>query len=414
MKILVVNTFHYIRGGDCRHAIGLAQLLKKAGHEVYHFGMKGNKNIDCSEEAYFINEIDYREALKSRNPISALNVIWHSIYSVEAKKNIGMLIDRIHPDIVHLHSIRHHLTKSILPEINKRKIPIVWTLHDYKEICPNTSFYDGRGICEKCKGRKYSNVIWNKCKKGSFPASIITYLESVINGQKRYDNYIQKYISPSSFLRDKFIEYGYDPDKVVNIPNFITLDDFKPRYEYDNYLLYLGRLEKEKGLITLVKAFSLITKKFPEISLKIAGTGSLTDELVNLISRMKISNVELLGFIQGSKLEAITKNAKAIVIPSEWYENYPFSCLEAMAYGKPVIASDIGGMPEQIKDGITGFLFEPFNEEQLALKIKTLSNMKREEIVAMGKNARAMVEKINSPKKYLDDILGIYGRLIKQ
>ena len=125
------------------------------------------------------------------------------IYSFEAKKNIARLLDRIQPDIAHFHSVRHHLTKSILPELGKRNIPVVWTLHDYKDICPNTSFYDGRNICEKCKGKKYSHVIWNRCKKGSFPASVITYLESKINGSTYFDKYVDLYISPSKFLKNK-------------------------------------------------------------------------------------------------------------------------------------------------------------------------------------------------------------------
>ena len=217
MKILIVNTYHYLRGGDCRHAFGLAELLKAKGHDVYFFGMKGENNLVCPEEEYFVSEIDYRKAITAKNPLAALRVFWRSIYSFEARKNIARLLNEIKPDIAHLHSIRHHLTKSILRELAKRKIPVIWTLHDYKEICPNTSFYDGRTICEDCKGRKYTGILRNKCKKGSLAASSVTYLEAKINDWLGYDKYVDLYISPSSFLREKFIEYEYDPHKIVHL-----------------------------------------------------------------------------------------------------------------------------------------------------------------------------------------------------
>ena len=249
MKVLVVNTYHYLRGGDCRLAFDIADLLKEAGNDVYFFSMQGKQNLHCFDERYFVGHIDHREALKKTNLINVVKVLWCSIYSIEAKRNITRLLDDIKPELAHLHSIRHHLTKSILPELKKRNIPVVWTLHDYKEICPNTSFYDGRSICEKCLGEKYLNVILNRCKKGSLGASLITYLEAKVNSNTKYEKCIDLYISPSQFLRNKFIEYGYDQKKIIHIPNFIELEDFKPHYDFEDYLLFIGRLEREKGLL---------------------------------------------------------------------------------------------------------------------------------------------------------------------
>ena len=202
-----------MRGGDSRHALGLGDLLKHNGHDIHYFAMQGADNFHCAESIYFPKEIDYRKALHKKNPLTALSVVLRSIYSVEARKNISRLLDKVKPDIAHLHSIRHHLTKSILPELAKRHIPIAWTLHDFKEICPNTSFYDGQTICESCKRKRYRNVIWKRCKKGSLAASLITYLEVKINDYLGYDKYIDLYIAPSKFLRNKFIDYGYEPKK---------------------------------------------------------------------------------------------------------------------------------------------------------------------------------------------------------
>ncbi|MBU4502983.1 MAG: glycosyltransferase family 4 protein, partial [Nanoarchaeota archaeon] len=266
--------------------------------------------------------------------------------------------------------------------------------------------------CEDCKGKKYSNVIWNRCKKGSFTASLVTYLEAKINDWLDYERYVDLYISPSMFLRNKFIEYGFNQEKIVHISNFIELDDFIARYDYENHLLFIGRLEKGKGLGTLIKAFAKAKTYGPILYLKIAGAGSLEKELKEMVEHMKIPNVKILGFKHGEELEDLTKNAKAIVIPSELYENYPFAGLEAMAYGKPIIASRIGGIPEQVEDGVTGFLFEPFDENDLAAKIDLLNSLSKEEIEKMGRKARKKVETINSKEVYLQKILAIYEDLI--
>ncbi len=411
MKVLIVNTYHYIRGGDSFHALNLGALLEKSGHTVHYFAMKGKTNLPCPDERYFVEEIDYRQALKS-SLANGSRVLWRSLYSTEAKKAIARQLDEVKPDIAHLHSIRHHLTKSILPEIAGRNIPIVWTLHDYKELCPNTSFYDGAAICEACKGKRYHNLIKKRCKKGSLLPSLVTYLESRLNDCLGYDKFISLYLSPSLFLRNKFIEYGYDSNKIQSLPNFLLLNDFVPHPAHEDYLLYVGRLEKEKGLKTLLDGFTRATGADPSLSLKIAGTGSMEEELKAYLPAGNSARVEMVGFRQGKELRNLLQKAKAVIIPSEWYENYPFATLEAMACGKPVIASRIGGIPEQVEDGVTGFLFEPFRPESLAEKIETLQGLSEEEIALMGRRAREAVERQNTPDIYLDAIMHIYNDLL--
>jgi glycosyltransferase involved in cell wall biosynthesis len=413
MRILIINTYCYLRAGAERHAIGLGNLLENSGHDVYYFGMKSSDNLQCKGEQYFVSEIDYRKVFQRKTFLNSIKVIMRSCYSIEAKKNISKLLDLIKPDIVHLHSIRHHLTKSILPEIAKRNIPVVWTLHDYKEICPNTVLYNGKMICEKCKGRRYHNVIKYRCKKNSVRSSIITYFESIVNDRPKYEDIVDIYISPSKFLRDKFIEHGYHPEKIIRIPNFLELDTFTPEFESDNYLLFIGRLEREKGLETLIEGFAK-SDYASSFELKIAGSGTMENELKDLIAKMNIPNIKLEGFKKGDELENLTRRAKAIIIPSEWYENYPFSGLEAMAYGKPVVASRLGGLPEIVEENKTGFLFEPFNSGQLSEKINILFGLDEQTLKSLGTSARKKVEEINDKYKYITKILPIYEELIKQ
>lgn len=412
LKILLINTYHYLRGGDCRHVFCLEKLLKKSGCDVHHFAMKGGRNLPCATEAYFVSEIDYAALLGERKILGALKVLGKSIYSFEARAKISRMVDKTRPDIVHIHSIRHHITTSIIFELAKRGIPIVWTLHDYKELCPNTTFYNGAGICERCREKGYFQVVFNRCKKGSIAASAAAFLEAKVNSHINYGKHVGLYISPSAFLRSKFIEYGYPPDRIVHLPNFLELDGIVPCFNYSKYLLFLGRLERSKGLITLIEAFARIKDERPSLRLLVAGTGGMEQELRSAVARRHLSNIEMLGFVRGEGLLEVIKNAMAIVVPSEWYENYPFSVLEAMAFGKPVIGSRIGGIPEQVEDGITGYLFEPSAADDLAEKIKFLSIQPREELLRMGMAARAKVEKVNSPDAYLRAIMNIYQGLL--
>lgn len=413
MKILLVNTYHYMRGGDCRYTLGLGEMLTQSGHDVHYFAMQTPNDLPCRDRKFFVSEIDFRENMTSGGPIAALKVLGRSLYSHEARRKLTGMIEKVKPDIVHLNSIRHHLTKSILPLLAGCNIPIVWTLHDFKELCPNTSFYDGRTICEKCIDGNYMHVIGNRCKKGSFLASLVTYLEAVFNSPKRYDKYVDYYIAPSRFLKNKFISNGFDSNRMENIYNYLNINNFKPNYAFRNYLLFIGRLEKGKGLETMMQGFSEASVCSPPVGLKIVGTGSQREYLERIVADRGIENVEFTGFLEGKQLETATREAKAVIIPSELYENYPYSGLEAMAYGKPVIGSNIGGIPEQVEDTVTGFLYEPFNPHDLASKIDQLNQLSLADIREMGRKAREKVEAVNCPYRFLDTILNIYHKLIE-
>lgn len=408
MNILIVNTYQYYRAGAERLSLDLGKLLRKSGHSVHYFGMHGDENIICDDSDYFVSEIDYRNELDLKKYHNIPKIMFRSLYSFEAMNKLNKLLDILDIDVAHLHSIRHHLTKSILPVFKKRGIPVVWTLHDYKEICPNTTLYNGNEICEKCKDGRYHNVIKYKCKKGNIGASLITYLESIVNNRSQYEDCIDSYIAPSLFLKNKFIEFGYRPNKISHFPNFLITDDFFPNYEVGNYLLFLGRVEKEKGIYTLVNAFEKAIKTHPFVNLIIAGTGSCNEDLSQLIKARSLNGIQQLGYVSGHELEKITSEAAAIVIPSEWYENYPYSGLEAMAYGKPLIGSNIGGIPEMIENEASGFLFEPFNSNDLAIKIAQFFDLPRSTQEKMGRYSRKLVETINNPDRFLDHQLKVY------
>ncbi len=408
MKILLINTFLYRRGGDCTYMFSLGELLKSKGHEVYYWGMKHPLNIIHDNEDCFPEYIDYVEMNANKNPINALKVLTRSIYSFEAKKKLEAFLCIVKPDIIHLNNIHAHLTPSIIDVIHKRNIPIFWTLHDYKFLCPNTHFLNHGVICEKCKGGRYFHCVFQKCKKDSYAASFVATLEAYIHAILGVKDNICHYISPSNFLKNKFIEFGWNQETISVVNNFLPTSSFQNHSEnIGNYLLYFGQLELWKGIKTLLEVASLM----PQVKFKIAGDGTLKEYVQQFIERNPAKNIEYSGYQQGKSLQSLIQNSRAVIVPSEWYENFPYSVLESLAMGKPVIGARIGGIPELVKDGETGFTFEYGNSEDLRKRIVYLLDNPNL-VVEMGKKAREFVEENFNSEKYYQGLIKIYQKAI--
>jgi len=381
MRILLINTFHYSRGGASIHVLSLAKLLRERGHEVFHFAMQHPQSLPCPEtERFWPSYIDYPKLLLRGIFRGGLRVIRRTFYSKEAEHGMERLLEEIGPfDIAHIHNILHHLTPSVLKPLRKRNIPIVWTLHDYSLICPNTIFFNQhrQHLCSRClKGGL--RFIWApivRCKKSSFSASLIAALEAMRHRISEVKRIPDLYVSPSRFLIDKFTEGGFDRTKFDFLPNFGPVPpEFQARPEIpvagdmpNGYALYAGRLSLEKGLATLIKAWKGMS---PEAILRIAGTGPLEENLKALAD--DVSNIEFLGFVQPEALTELRRKARFAVVPSEWWENAPLTVLEAFNDGIPVLAANIGGIPEMVRPGETGELFDAGNAVELAHKAQML------------------------------------------
>jgi glycosyltransferase involved in cell wall biosynthesis len=407
MRILIANTFHYYRGGDCVYAFGLANLLQKANHEVVPFAMKHPLNFPSKYSAFFVPEIDLVGEMKKNRILSGFKVIKRIIYSRESKIRLTELLGKFPVDIAHIQSIHRHITPSIFHVLKERNIPIVWTLHEYSLLCPNSTFYSKNKVCEKCKGGKFYNVLFTKCRQNSYAASFIVMLEEYIHICLGLLNIPDYFITPSDFMRKKMIEYGFSPKRVVHIPNFIDSSRFRVSLNNKGYILYSGRLSYEKGIGTLIKAISLCDN----VKLLIAGDGPLKVELATMAKNLAPDRVEFLGYLNREKLEKVISNAMFVVVPSQWYENFPYSILESFAYGKPVVGSKIGGIPELVRDNITGLLFEPGNEVELSKKISYLANNPGR-IKDMGLEARKLVEKKFNPEIHYNNIMKVYKKAL--
>ena len=381
MKILQINKFLYPKGGDAIVMLSTGKLLSENGHEVKYWGMH-DQTISKSEfYEHLVNSIDYN---KKFTIIDKIRTSSHILYSFEAKTKIKKVLEQWKPDIVHLHNFAHQISPSILEPIKKLNIPIVMTIHDYKLVCPVYTLQRNGIICQKCNNGHFGNCFKYKCTKNSRAKSLVNTTEMFLHHKflHLYD-LIDVFVSPSIFLIDKLHEMGFKRE-IEHISNFVNFDEYIPQYKTnDDYFLYFGRISQEKGVETLIKSMTGI-----DTTLKIIGTGPLE---LSLKTQIKGLNIEFLGYKIGEELKNIIKNSKFVVVPSEWYENNPLSVIEAFALGKPVVGSDIGGIPELVKEDETGCLVQPGNVDDLRSKI--LSLLKNDnKIFEMGKNCRKLVE----------------------
>lgn len=404
MKILAVNKFYYRKGGSEAYFLGLNDLLEENNIEVIPFSMKDKKNIPSKYEKYFIENIDYSNMNLKTKLINSMKMI----YSFEAEKKIKRIVKDTKPQIAHLHIFQHQLSPSIIHGLKKYNVKVVNTVHDLKVICPNYKMLNKNGNCEECKGGKYYRCLSNSCVKGSKVNSAVSVVEAYVNKFIKSYSYVDKFICPSKFYRDKFIEFGIPKEKVIYIPNFIDLNDFKPNYEHKGYFVYVGRLSEEKGVKTLIEAM----KSIKEIKLRIVGTGPLEEELKQLKESLNLDNVEFLGFKTGDELKMIVSNAMFAVVPSEWYENCPMTVIESMAYGKAVLGSDSGGIPELIRNNETGLIFKTGDKEDLVNKINCLVK-NPEKTIKMGINGRKVAENEYNKDIHFERIKKVYDELLE-
>lgn len=379
------------------------RLLEQHGHQVVPFSMQHPQNFPSPYAKYWPSYINYREMLKKKNLATLWEVVSRTVYSIEARSCMERFLNDEKPNIVHIHNILHHITPSILGVIKKCGIQIVWTLHDYTILCPNTSFLTDKGeVCEACKKIRFFNAPIKRCKKNSLGASLIAMIENYAHRIMRVYDYVDLFIAPSDFLRKKFEEYGFK-GRIVTLNNFVDTAAIQPDFSNERYVVYIGRLNHIKGLDILIEAM----QQLPQVPLMIVGEGELLEQVL----ARKIPNVECVGFKSGEELQQLVAKAAFAVVPSRWYENFPYSVLEPMSLGKPVIGARIGGIPELVRDGETGYTFEVGNVAELRDKIARLFS-DQESIERMGRNARRMVETQLDAEIHYKKLMAIYNRLL--
>lgn len=403
MKVLLVNKFHYRKGGSETYYFTLAEALKHRGHEVVFFAMEDpEKNLPCDQEKYFVSNASVNGGIKSK-----LNMILHLTYSREAYRKMGRLLQAEKPDLVILNLVHKQLTLSIIDAIREYdpKLPIFWTMHDLIAVCPAYTMRDGSGqVCEKCLGGNYTHCIKNKCIKGSALMSVLSAYEAgYIRRRKWYDD-VDLYICPSDFYRKKLTEGAFTKKPVITLRNPLPLDTvYECADGKDGYVLYFGRLSQEKGVKTLIEA-----AKLSGCHLVILGTGPQEAELKACAEGC--ANIEFKGFQTGEPLKNYIRGSRCVVLSSEWYENGPYSAMEAMAMGKPLIVSGNGGLPELVEDGVNGYIHAS-GAEALCACIEKMQVLPEQAYGEMARAALAKAKELFSAENYVTQIEGWYQQL---
>jgi len=405
MKILQVNKYHYPRGGADKYFLDLTDNLRQAEHKVAVFAMTHPKNLPSPWSAYFVSNISFNQSTFS----DKLKTVGRVLYSLEAKRKFKRLLNDFQPEVIHLHNIYHQLSPSILDVVRSKNIPVVMHLHDYKLVCPNHALFIKNNYCDKCRPNKYYHCLSGRCVKNSLAGSLLAATEMYLHHSllKIYKKNIKLFIAPSQFMKKTIISFGWSPENIRVIYNPYSSDLNTPMAQNsknDNYLLYFGRLSPEKGISTLIKA--LAGQPYQTL---IVGEGPERDALEKLAQTVA-APVSFLGFKEATELAPLISGARAVIIPSIWAENMPLNLLEALSLGKTVIASNIGGLAEIIRDGENGWLFTAGDEQALLFKIKKLDAYQKDYFYDA---AQASVKNFR-PSDNLKAVLDAYQVVLKK
>ncbi len=400
MKILLINKFYYERGGAEIAMYDTKRLLESAGHEVIVFSMANSRNLESPFAGYFAPEIDFsmREGWWKE-----LKKACRSFYSKPAAEQLEKIIIAEKPEIAHLHNFLHHLTPSILTVLKKHKVPVVQTLHDFQMISPAYNLRCYRGVCQPADAWQ---TLKEKQVQNSYLISLWADIEHwLIKVFNLYQEKIDWFLAPSQFMLKTMEQHGVKNISYLNNP--LAIDKYSPQFIPGEKLVCVSRLVYGKGIETLLKA----VEELEDIPVQIIGEGEDLLKLKQLVEKNRIRNVEFLGYKNQSEIADYVRHSRLVVFPSELGENSPYVVTQAMAWGKPVIASDLGGVPELVTPRQTGWVFEAGNYLDLRQTIKDVW-YDVNQIESVGKQAREKIEKMN--EHYVERLQDIYLETINR
>ena len=397
--VLNAGQNYYIRGGSDKYQFVLSNLLHQHGHRVIPFATDSPKNESTPWSKYFAPEVNFTSP--------TVRDLLRFIYSKPAKIAIANLLEEADVDVAHLHIYYGQLTASILEPLKQAGVPIVQTLHEYKIVCPVYTLRSQGEICQACGGKDFWQATLKRCNRDSLTRSILSTVESYVSKTLGSVSKIDRFITVSHFQREKMIELGIPAEKLTTIHNFIDTSEIEPNSQPGEYLLYFGRLEDSKGVFTLVEAASTLK----DVPLLIVGDGEARLELSKIIEQRNLQHIKLLGFKQKDELLSLIRNSICTIAPSEWYETFGLTLIESFAYGRPVIASRIGGMTEIVTDKVDGYLFSPGSVEELRSRMSWMATH-RDKAVEMGIAGRLKVETQFNPQLHYQKLLSVYKKAI--
>jgi glycosyltransferase involved in cell wall biosynthesis len=406
MRILYCNKYNFAFSGTEVYLFEVMDLMRSHGHQAELFSMADPRGEPTKYDQHFVPAIDFKGARSG--PLGSARRAAHALYSRPAREKLREMVKAFRPDVAHVRNIYHHLSPSILWELKAQGIPVVYHLNDFKLLCPSYNMVAQGRACERCHGGKFWHVVTEGCYTGPPGATLVLAAEAYLHKWLRsYETCVTRFLAPSQFVKQKLVENGWDGEKISVLPHFQnlpsqTVADPSP----DAPILYFGRLSPEKGLTDLLRAM----QQLPGVRLRIAGEGPQRAELEGLARDLDLVNVEFVGRVVEAQLARLISSARFTVLPSRAYETLGKTILESYAWGRAVVASDLGSRRELVHPGETGVLFRPGDVSQLAEAISFLVD--RPKLAAeMGAAGRMLVSTQYSPENHYAALTNLYQRV---
>ncbi|GAB3024493.1 glycosyltransferase family 4 protein [Spirosoma pulveris] len=384
MRILSVHNEYLIRGGEEESRLAEVAILKQFGNDVSSY-IENNKKVA---------------------DLSKVSVALRTFWSKESHKVVKDLLKAKRHDLIHVQNFFPLVSPSVYYAAQSEGVPVVQAVRNYRFLCSNSFFYRDGHVCELCLKKSFkTEAIQNKCYRDNRAASVTAASMHLFHSLLPTWNRIDKFIAVSEFVKRKMIEGGFPSHKISVKPNFVYPDPGVSLNKED-YIVYVGRLQAEKGIMRLLEAVRSLNSN---IKVKIVGEGTLKPDVLEYIKDM---NVEYLGKKTLLETYDIIGKARALVIPSLWHEPFGRVVVEAYAKGTPVIGSNMGGIPELIDDGVTGFTYDAENAQQLASKIEFIF---QNPLLAleMGRAAREAYLAKYTPESNYKMMMDIYGEILR-
>ncbi len=410
MKIALVNYRYFISGGPERYYFNIKEILERNGHEVIPFSVKGPKNFATEYEKYFLESVDDEEyfANTHKTPRTVLRSFSRMFYSFEARRKFRRLLEDTRPDIIYILQYHNKISPSILDAARSLGIPVVHRISDFQYMCPAAIFYvHGKGICEDCLHGNPMSCVRNKCVLNSTVYSAIKASAKWLHDRMHVTDKIDAFVVPSSFTLGKLTEYGIPAAKLNHIPTFFNLKDSVASPVYGDDFLYVGRLQEEKGIQTLIDAFADTPYR-----LKIIGfSNDGYEETLKKSLHGRRHNIEFLGRMDFDRIATYLSSCRATIVPSVWYDNFPNTVLESFAFSKPVIASNLGSLKELVADGVTGLTFTPGDATALRRCVAELAE-NADAARRMGETAFGRITTLYSPEEHYRSLMNLFNQVI--
>jgi glycosyltransferase involved in cell wall biosynthesis len=405
MRILYCNKYDYPFSGTEVYLFDLINRLDTRGHETALFTMDHGHTPAFAGRSYRVPYINFKD--QKAGFLKKVRMAAHALYSRSARRTMRDCLEDFSPDIAHIRGIYHHLSPSILWELKRHGIPVVYHMNDFKILCPTYNFVAHDRSCERCSHGAFHHAVTEGCYSGPRSGALVLAAEAYLHRWLRtYEHCVDMFLAPSEFVRSKLIASGFSEKKIEVLPHFQALPDKEQLTSDEGYVLYFGRLSPEKGVYDLLRSMARV----PHVPLVIAGDGPDRPRLEALVRDLNLTRVFFAGMVHGEKLQKLIASCSFSIFPSHAYETLGKSILESYAWGRPVIASDLGSRRELVTHGVTGLLYADGDREQLAHSIGFLFD-RPDLIERMGTAARDRVRKSHEPAQHVDRMLDLYYRL---